>query len=278
MTTVSIGSRGAVVGTIPKDISSSEGALLKGRIVKDVSLHSDIYALGCISYYLGSEGRDPERFMQAFVDPLVRALAEAQLPKWVVSSPLWMATTLCQQDESLLREDLKRYINNLSPAMDETVIQNRLRVILAALGAGSNWKGIEALALKSSEAGRIRAHRRNLASNSNLRPLLFGKVSQAPISFPQLFLTLLCCMRNGEGCVVRRAERPVDDKGQILEVYNAGAHEYASHILQIARQLTGSPSLRVELERWAGLGERALDIFLAARLSSDRSQGEVGPT
>ena len=278
MISVNTDAAGGVVCTVPREFSVTDGALFKGRIVKDISLHSDIYALGCIAYYLGSEGRDPEHFMQTFVDPLVRAMFRAQLPPWVVSSPLWMAATLTQEEPDVVARDLIKYVREMSPLPRDEDTRERLHVLVVALSGGVSFSlGAETLAAIAAsvrnhdEIQMIRQTRRNVAENRALRELLLGKVSRRPLSFPQLFLIFLCCMRDEEESIVRRSDKVVDEHGQCLEVYNRGAHEYASRISEIATRLLRSPSLFVKLERWASLGREPMEVFLTTRISAERS-------
>jgi serine/threonine protein kinase len=286
---------GSVRCRIPRKVGSSGKVLLKGRLVKDVALHSDLFALGCISYYLGSEGQDPERFFQAFVDPIALAMNEAKLPAWVVASPLWMAAVLCQERPDVLARDLEHYVavmpeeeklgwrdtdegeaREAALAAFDTHAQRMIDVLLWDAGPRRPWGALMAIFRgwrASSDVARIRASRHGLADSATLRPRLVGKVSGTAVSFPLLYLTLLCCMRDRSASLVRRGKKEVTPQGEIDEVFNAEASEYASAVLNVATRLTSLPSVSVRVPQWAGLGRNPLEIFLAARIGATRIAG-----
>ena len=81
--------------------------LSKGQLIPDVSLHSDVFAMGCLAYFLASDGRNPERFWRQYLDELALQALAASLPTWVTNSPLWLACALCIDHPVQVKKDLK---------------------------------------------------------------------------------------------------------------------------------------------------------------------------
>lgn len=89
---------GVVEIRVQRFVNNAPG-VRKGRIVRDVSLHSDLYSVGCIFYFLGSEGRNPERFMRQFADDFAIDLMTREVPLWAIENPLFHALCFCQAGE-----------------------------------------------------------------------------------------------------------------------------------------------------------------------------------
>lgn len=222
--------------------------LMRGRVVRDVSLHSDLYSVGCIVYMLGSEGRDPEKFMRLFVDEFERDRVRVSIDPWVVDDPLFYAMALCQAppkqqdaDFAVIAEQLRRSVDMRSSQLraGEAPIEDSIQATVSQLqDFNAN--------LFRRDVGRIRAHRNRIGKSALLKPLLLGKHSQKPISLPQLYLTLACCMRGGAGSFLPAGADLIDETGAAKAVYARAAHTFSSTIKWLADDvLSKCPSIQV---------------------------------
>ena len=239
------------------------GNLIKARIIKDVGLHSDIYALGCLAYYLGSEGRNAERFIRQFGDSVARQNLSMALPAWVLTSPLWFSAVLCIEDDTeSLRRDVAAATRQYSELI-RPVKQEHQETMIDALGHGLS-RIVRRTLRRGGDEGKIADYRELLASDPASAPLLRGKRSGRPISFRQLYLTLLCCLRNLEDSIVNREDKLIDARGVTKGVFSTSAHTFAETIEQL---ISGIPESKPELGVLEVLGGSAAEVFIRARLA-----------
>ena len=247
---------------LPVALDSDE-KLQKGRLIKDVSLHSDIYSVGCIAYYLGSEGRNPERFMRYFVDEVARQSLRAALPTWVLESPLWMAAVLCTGDASVVLADVKRIAEkNYKPrvASSEDHASHIEQLTIALNGSIKRWLPANEYALQISR------YREGMAGSPNLLELFSGRVTREPISFPQLYLIFLCCLRDRDDSIVRREQALMEPEGRCLAVYSTNARNFSREVKERIVGLLAGASCRGDW-KLAELGTTEAEIFMRARLA-----------
>jgi serine/threonine protein kinase len=266
----------------------------KGRLIKDVALHSDLYALGCMAYFFGSEGRNPERFMRQYLDELVMQSFAASLPRWVLQSPLWLAAVLCQDTGQAIIKDLKHLFKDLEQLFVDSSSQQRALdgrmvakltfdshrdLIFASL---SNAKSLASLSIAKNlfkrEVRQIGAFRRGIADNTSLRDLLIGRTTKQAISFPLLAMTLFCCLRDKEGSIITRGRKHHTQSSELaqLAVYSPAASTFARDLLVIAERLASAPSVADSWPMLSAIGEKARDQFLRARLAGNRHSKQKG--
>jgi serine/threonine protein kinase len=265
----------------PADIS-------KGQLIPDVSLHSDVFALGCLAYFLASDGRNPERFWRQYLDEVALQALTAALPKWVVCSPLWMACVLCIDDAARIENDLTSLWEAMSSdrrlALDGDSCKTEDATEHYDLMIKScSWRPLVAM---NREAAQIARFRHGVQANAALSRLLRDRNGPneegAPICFPLLAIVCMCCMRDKPGSIVRRLPRGTEaGNGQHKEpgaatlrrthVYSANESTFASIMVDIAVQVVQLPSFRSpNRSPLTDLGTLPLDQFVRARLAAPR--------
>jgi serine/threonine protein kinase len=244
-------------GTVPAD------ELIKARLIKDVGMHSDVYACGCLTYYFGSHGKDPERFMRGFVDDMARSVLNSVLPPWITTSPHFLAAVLCMDDAEPVVSDLNRLAD--LEGWDRSEREN-LSIVAEALSDDV----VFAVTRRGRVIRAIRKFRDTTAEIPGQRALLRCR-NDDPITFPHLFLTLLCCMREGDAAIVKREADVFDKTMQVEAIYSRQAKTFASKILDRAEPLRSGDSLKFDAGALATLGDNAFEIFVTARLA-DRSK------
>lgn len=295
-----------------------QGERINARLIKDVGVHSDVYAAGCLAYFLGTEGRDPERFVRMFLDETAINLLGSSLPKWTVESPILLAAMLCQEAPGVISDDLDTLTRVLTAdGISKLVIdREHIAIVRAALvsmasaadnagernGDSNGSLGTQlkrmfdqlraAMGLPASPAGRensetmndltrLASFRREVAGSPALAKVLRGKVSDIPLSFPQLVLMLLCCMREGSQSFVRRDPSPPLESDEFLQftsVYASNSFAFASRILGVLDAMGGLKSLVYSSQPIAALGEDSLESFLKVRLAGTRATKSAAAT
>jgi len=260
--------------------------LSKGQLIPDVSLHSDVFALGCLAYFLSSDGRNPERFWRQYLDEV----ALQALPEWVINSPLWMAAALCIDESTVIAKDLRALWKAMAPER---------RRILDGQSDGAKLSDLEQVNVAeqhyqwmvqsvsrptfvmSSDAAQVARFRSGVQQNSALSRLLKDrngpKGEGSPICFPFLAIVCLCCMRDKSGSVVRRSPPPEGSQNGLpaaparTYVYATDESSFASRMVDIGVQLHQLPSFRTPVNTpLTDLGESPLDQFMRARLAAPR--------
>lgn len=251
-------------------------SVAKGRIVKDVAIHSDVFSLGCLAYFLSSEGRNPERFMRQFLDDLMLDAMGTSLPAWTLESPLWLSVALCMDTPAAVMADLRSLVDASSPqernALDggSSSFVDHFQVMTSSLRWYSKWSG---------EASKVASFRRSLRRNYVLSDLLHGRVSKSPISLPLLVLAVACCLRGRKGSVVTAGDVPIGVLREEGFVYSRDEADFARRITNLALRFQQAPSVGASwgaLARLA-LGPTARDQFLRARFAARRKPIEGQP-
>lgn len=260
--------------------------LSKGQLIPDVSLHSDVFALGCLAYFLSSDGRNPERFWRQYLDEVALQALAAALPEWVIKSPLWMACALCIDQPAVIGKDLRAFWKAMTPERRQVLDGAPDDPKLGIPDQHYEWmlqSVSRPIIAMSSDAARIARFRNGVGENSALSRLLKDRNGTdgagAPICFPFLVIVCLCCMRDKPGSIVRRSLQPQNgqptappvESVRRTYVYATDESNFASKTVDIAVQLQQLPSFRAPSNTpLTDLGESPLDQFMRARLAAPR--------
>jgi hypothetical protein len=239
-----------------------------GHITRLSALHSDLFSLGCILYFLISGGKNPEKFYIKCLEtsPFGKqnsGHAETQQRKEddLYENCLRISATLCAEGgENIIRElgcigldKVRCDSRNLLYSKDEIEFVKQLvtdRNILSALGIG--------------KLQGLRNYRQHLQSTGSV-PYYVLDTSERPIPFAILYEIVRLLVRDKEDSYVSRI-KPGNHARWASSYFDLTLHEKTKEVYDgISKVLDLSMCCKKEIRDYAKLGDTRAEYFVMLR-------------